>query len=273
MKDLLAWYGFKHYPFDKEIKSGEVVDTPVLEEAHARLEYMKRRGGIMLLTGDPGVGKTLATRCFADTLNDNLFHVIYTPLSTLNRSDILRHFNSLLGLPNRFSKSANYQQIQKELLDSREQRGRTIVLILDEAHLLKSGPLEEIRLLTNFKMDSYDPFLLILSGQSDLKRTMDFAVMEPLNQRIRMRYHMTGLSEKDTRHYISSRLKWAGCTAPLFKEDALSAIKEYSFGFPRLIGNICEEALTYAMFCDQKTVDADMILKIKSRGDISNSSG
>lgn len=264
MKDLLAWFGFKHYPFDKDIKTADVVNTPVLTETLARLEYMKRRGGIMLLTGDPGVGKTIATRRFADSLNENLFNVIYTPLSTLNRSDILRHINALLGLQNRFTKSANYQQIQKELLDCKEQRGRTVVLIIDEAHLLKPGPLEEIRLLTNFKMDSFDPFLLILSGQSDLKRMMNYAVMEPLNQRIRMRYHMTGLSEKDTITYILSRLKWAGCRAPIFKEDALAAIQEYSYGFPRLIGNICEESLTYAMFCDKKTVDADMVLKIKT---------
>lgn len=269
MKDILAWFGFKHYPFDKEIKPADIVDTPILRETHARLEYMKRRGGIMLLTGDPGVGKTIANRRFADTLNENLFKVIYTPLSTLNRSDILRHINALLGLENRFTKSANYQQIQKELLDCKEQRGRTVVLIFDEAHLLKPGPLEEIRLLTNFRMDSFDPFLLILSGQSDLKRMMDYAVMEPLNQRIRMRYHMTGLSEKDTIDYISSRIKWAGSTAPIFSNDALTAIREYSYGFPRIIGNICEEALTYAMFCDKKTVDADMILKIKTTGDLS----
>jgi type II secretory pathway predicted ATPase ExeA len=268
MKDLLAWFGFKRYPFDKEIKTADVVDTPVLKETLARLDYMKRRGGIMLLTGDPGVGKTIATRRFADTLNENLFKVLYTPLSTLNRSDILRHINALLGLQNRFTKSANYQQIQKELLACKEQRGRTVVLIIDEAHLLKPGPLEEIRLLTNFKMDSFDPFLLILSGQSDLKRMMDYAVMEPLNQRIRMRYHMTGLSEKDTTNYISSRLTWAGRTDPVFNDDALAAIQEYSYGFPRLIGNICEEAMTYAMFCDKKTVDADMILKIKTTADL-----
>ena len=269
MKDLLAWYGFKHYPFDKEIKTADTIETGVFKETLARLEYMKRRGGIMLLTGDPGVGKTIATRCFANTLNENLFKVLYTPLSTLNRSDILRHINALLGLTNRFTKSANYQQIQKELLDCREQRGRTVVLIIDEAHLLKVGTLEELRLLTNFKMDSFDPFVLVLSGQSDLKRIMDYAVMEPFNQRIRMRYHMTGLSEKDTINYIVYRLKWAGCNSPLFNDDGLGAIHEYSYGIPRLIGNICEEALTYAMFCDKKTVDADMVLKVKATGDIS----
>lgn len=268
MKDLLSWYGLKQYPFDKDIKPADAVETGVLKETSARLNYMKRRGGIMLLTGDPGSGKTLATRCFADSLNDNLFKVLYTPLSTLNRSDILRHINALLGLPNRFSKSANYQQIQKELLDYKEHRGRTVVLVLDEAHLLKVGTLEEIRLLTNFKMDSFDPFILILSGQSDLKHIMDYAVMEPLNQRIKMRYHMAGLSEEECTLYITSRLKWAGCTSPLFSNDALSAIHELSYGIPRPIGNICEESLTYAMFCDKKTVDADMVMKVKANRDI-----
>ena len=269
MKNLLSWYGFKQYPFDKEIKPVDAIETEVFNETLARLMYIKQRGGIMLLTGDPGAGETMTTRCFADSLNDNLFKVLYTPLSTLNRSDVLRHINSLLGLPNRFSKSAIFQQIQKELLDYKEQRGRTVVLIMDEAHLLKAGPLEEIRLLTNFKMDSFDPFVLILSGQSDLKRIMDFTVMEPLKQRIKMRYHITGLSEKDTIHYIATRLKWAGCSDPLFSDDALTAIHEISHGYPRLIGNISEESLTYAMFSDKKTVDADMILKVKTSGDIS----
>jgi type II secretory pathway predicted ATPase ExeA len=269
MKDLLSWYGFKHYPFDKEIKTHDAVETEVLKETLARLMYMKLRGGIMLLTGDPGAGKTIAVRCFADNLNENLFKVLYTPLSTLNRSDILRHINSMLGLPNRLSKSATYQQIQKELLDYKEQRGRTVVLIIDEAHLLKVGPLEEIRLLTNFKMDSFDPFILVLSGQSDLKRIMDYAVMEPMNQRIKMRYHMAGLTQKDTITYIQARLKWAGCSAPLFGDDALAAIHQLSYGIPRLVGNICEEALTYAMFCNEKTVDADMVLKVKTTKDIS----
>jgi type II secretory pathway predicted ATPase ExeA len=268
MKELLSWFGFKRYPFDKQIKTADVIGTITLKETLARLTYMKQRGGIMLLTGDPGVGKTMAMRCFADALNENVFKVIYTPLSTLNRSDILRHINTLLGLPNRFSKSANYHQIQKEILEYKEQRGKTVVLIFDEAHLLKTGVLEEIRLLTNFKMDSFDPFLLILSGQSEFKRIMEYAVLEPLNQRVRMRYHMSGLNEKQTIDYITGQLKWAGCNTPVFGDDALSAIFEVAYGIPRLIGNICEEALTYAMFCDKRTVDADMVLKVKTAKDV-----
>ena len=99
MNDLLAWFGFKHRPFDKHIKPSQALQSGPFAECSARLEYLKRRGGIMLLSGDPGVGKTLALRCFCDSLNENLFKPIYTPLSTLNRFDMLRHDERQLEFP------------------------------------------------------------------------------------------------------------------------------------------------------------------------------
>ncbi|MBI4765257.1 MAG: AAA family ATPase [Deltaproteobacteria bacterium] len=264
MKDLLAWFGFKHFPFDKNIKPTDLFLTDPLKECLARLDYIKRRGGILLLTGDPGVGKTLAMRRFVDGLNENLFKPFYTPLSTLSRADLLYHINRLLGLPTRLSKSAIYNQIQTALLESKEQAGKTILLIIDEAHLLQTGPLEEIRLLTNFRMDSYDPFILILCGQSDLRRVMDFAVMEPFSQRIAMRYHMAGLSPEETKSYVLHHLKLAGAQEPLLNDQVLSAVHEVSFGIPRKIGAVTEAALTYAMFDQKRTVSPDMVLKVKT---------
>lgn len=264
MKDLLAWFGLKHRPFDKQIKPSQVLQNGPLSECSARLDHLKRRGGIMLLSGDPGVGKTLALRCFCDSLNENLFKPIYTPLSTLNRFDMLRHLNRILGLTPRGSKSANYSQIQHHLLDMKQNQGKTVLIVFDEAHLLRAGPLEELRLLTNFKMDSFDPFILILAGQSELRRIMEFAIMEPLNQRVAIRYHMPGLQPQQTRQYIIHQLNLAGACEPILDDAAMDAVHEVSFGIPRKIGAITEQALTYAMFAEKRTVDADMVLKVKS---------
>jgi type II secretory pathway predicted ATPase ExeA len=264
MKELLAWFGLKRFPFDKNLKPSNALDTDPLKECLARLDYIKRRGGILLLTGDPGVGKTLALRRYVQDLNENLFNTYYTPLSTLSRSDILHHLNRMLGLPPKLSKSALYTQIQKNLLESKDQMGKTVFLIIDEAHLLQTGPLEELRLLTNFKMDSYDPFILVLSAQSDMRRVMEFAVMEPFNQRIAMRYHMPPLSSEQSKQYVSHHLKLAGAKEPILDQKALDAIHEVSFGIPRKIGSVTEQALTYAMFDHKRTVSADMILKVKN---------
>ena len=166
-------------------------------------------------------------------------------------------------MPPRLSKSAVYGQIQQAVIESKEQQGKTIVLIIDEAHLLQTGPLEELRLLTNFKMDSYDPFILLLSGQTDLNRVMDFAVMEPFNQRIAMRYHMPGLSAEETQLYINHHLKLAGAKEPILDQKAMDAVFELSFGIPRKIGAITEQALTYAMFDGKRTITSDLLIKVK----------
>lgn len=266
MNDLLATFGLKRYPFDKDIKSSQAVETTSLAECTARLDYMKRRQGIMLLTGDPGVGKSIALRRFVDSLNDNLYRPLYTPLSTLKGTDLLRHINALLGLPNRASKAVVYRQIQREILDSREQRGKTVVIIIDEAQLLQVGPLQELRLLTNFKMDSADPFILILAGQSEMRRTMDFAVMEPLAQRLTMRFHMPALGRDEVHKYVEGQMKLAGAHEPIFDDSAIDALHELGHGIPRRIGTIAVQALTCAMFAHERTINADTIMTVKQGG-------
>jgi general secretion pathway protein A len=266
MTDIVAYHGMKLFPFDKHLKTSDAIETGPSLECAARLAYIKQRGGIMLLTGDPGVGKTLQLRIFRDGLNDNLFLPVYTPLSTLRGADLLRHINDRLGLVNRASKAALYDQIQEFILDSREQRGRTVVLIIDEAHLLKIGALQELRLLTNFKMDSFDPFILILAGQLELRRTMDLGVMEAFSQRLALRYTMPPLDPTETAEYIVRQMKLAGAPAPIFSKDALRAVYEVTYGIPRRIGAACETALTFAMLEDKKSIDADLVLKAKAGG-------
>ncbi len=266
MKDMLVWFGLKRHPFDKQIKTSDLFQSEALSECDARLDFIKHRGGTMLLTGDPGVGKTVALRRFVGSLNDNLYRPIYTPLATLSRFDILRHINQKLGLVQRVAKSALYTQIQRELLESKEQRGQTVVLTIDEAQLLQTGPLHELRLMTNFRMDSYEPFILILAGQSDLRRIMDFAVMEPFSQRLRMRCHMPPLSAEETAAYVEHQLRLAGAAEPIFNPDALGAVHGQSFGIPRRVGNIATQAMLYAMYDEKRTVDADTVLKVKTGG-------
>ena len=118
--------------------------------------------------------------------------------------------------------------------------------------------------MTNFRMDSFDPFILILSGQSEMRRTVNFAVMEPLKQRLAMTFHMPPLCEEETSRYVEHHLKLAGAHEPLLEEQALRTVYDLSFGIPRRIGAIVNEALTYAMFDQKRSVTAEMVLKANS---------
>jgi len=93
---------------------------------------------------------------------------------------------------------------------------------------------------------------------------MEFAVMEPFNQRIAIRYHMPGLNPEETKNYVAHHLKLAGAREPILDEHALEAVHQVSFGIPRKIGAIVEQALTYAMFDHKRIVTAEMVLKVKN---------
>ena len=88
--------------------------------------------------------------------------------------------------------------------------------------------------------------------------------MEPFNQRIAIRYHMPGLSTNECKRYVKHQLKLAGAKEPILDDKALEAVHEISFGIPRKIGTVIEQALTYAMFDQKRNVTAEMILKVKS---------
>ena len=90
--------------------------------------------------------------------------------------------------------------------------------------------------------------------------------MEPLAQRLRMRYHVPPLDQVQSATYIEHHLRLCGACEPIFAGDALAAVHEQSFGIPRRIGNIATQAMLLAMYEQKRTIDADMVLKIKTGG-------
>ena len=92
------------------------------------------------------------------------------------------------------------------------ERGRTPVLIIDEAHLLDHDQLESVRMLTNHDMDSKTPFATVLIGQPTLRRMIKLGVLAALDQRIAVRYQMTGMTPEETGSYIRHHLQLAAAT-------------------------------------------------------------
>ena len=50
-----AYYNLKKTPFGKDIPAKDIFSDAV-KELNQRLEHMKQKRGIMLITGEPGVG-------------------------------------------------------------------------------------------------------------------------------------------------------------------------------------------------------------------------
>jgi type II secretory pathway predicted ATPase ExeA len=112
---LEAFYNLKRLPFQKDINPKELFLCEASEELSGRLEHMKRKRGIMLITGAPGTGKTLHIRAFVEKLNPNLFKPVYTPLSTVNIIDFYRQLSVLLTGEASYRKSQLFNSIQTSI--------------------------------------------------------------------------------------------------------------------------------------------------------------
>ncbi|MFT8323436.1 MAG: hypothetical protein ABF649_21475 [Bacillus sp. (in: firmicutes)] len=123
------------------------------------------------------------------------------------------------------------------MLDIYENEKKQIVVILDEAHHFSDSTLQELRFILNFKEDSMSPLSLIVS----LWNLLRVKQMEAIEQRIQMRYQISGLTEKETNEYIRHQLKVVETPQEIFSEEAITAIYNFSQGIPRKINTLCSQ--------------------------------
>jgi type II secretory pathway predicted ATPase ExeA len=110
-------------------------------------------------------------------------------------------------------------------------------------------------MLTNHEMDSRSPFACLLVGQPTLRRRVQLGELAALDQRIAVRYQMTGMTLEETAGYITHHLKLAGRTDTLFSDDAVTLIHQTSRGYPRMVNNLASQALIAALADGKAIVD------------------
>jgi type II secretory pathway predicted ATPase ExeA len=252
-------FAFTHLPFRRDVAPEDLFASTGHQELRTRIHYLVEMCGIGLATGESGSGKTTVCRSVIASLNPGLYRSIYVPLSTGNVMDVYKTIAWELGLPTERNRASLYKQIRSEV--SRlvlEARCRPI-LIIDEAHHLRSEVLEDLRLLTNFAMDSDSRLILLLVGHPELRRRLHLAAHEALSQRIIVRGHLCGLTRDELPAYLAHLLRLAGCEVPLFEPAAQEALYQATNGLPRKVNSLAHHALLAAALGKAKTVSAEHV--------------
>jgi type II secretory pathway predicted ATPase ExeA len=168
--------------------------------------------------------------------------------------DMYKSIARELGLPTERNRAAAFRVIRAEITRLTLESKQRPVLRVDEAHHLRNDVLEDLRLLTNYAMDSDNRLCLILVGLTELRRRLRMAVHESLAQRIAVRYHLAGLARDELPDYLTHRLRLAGCELPLFEPPAIEALFQASQGMPRKVNRLAHYALTSAAIANARTV-------------------
>jgi type II secretory pathway predicted ATPase ExeA len=262
------YFGMKFNPFSKECELQYIFKSEDLTELSSRLDYVKKNRGIFLLIGEPGMGKTTALRRFSGELNPGMYKFLYSTLTTVTVMDFYRSILIELGEIPSYKKVTMFKQIQNAISSLYYDQKITPVLVLDEIQLVSSSILDEIRLVFSFKMDSQNPFVLILCGQPMIRNKLHLSMNLPLKQRIALKYVMKGLHKNEVSDYIVDRLKISGVTSSIFNESSIEAIYSVSKGAPRVINNLCTASLMYACANNKNTIDEEIVYQGKKDFDI-----
>jgi type II secretory pathway predicted ATPase ExeA len=252
---LQGHWGFTRTPFGRDLAPGMLHRHRAHGEAAARISWTISERALGVITGEVGVGKTVAARAALASLDPSRHIVIYLGNPAVGARGIHHAIVTALGGTPRFHHATLVPQAADALATEHAERGRTPVLVIDEAHLLDHAQLEGIRMLTNHDMDSRSPFAALLIGQPTLRRKIKLGVLAALDQRIAVRYHMTGMTSEETAGYLRHHLALAGRTDTLFSDDAITLIHTTSRGHPRAVNNLAIASLLAAFATNKAIVD------------------
>ncbi len=251
-----AYYGFKEMPFNITPDPRFLYLSPTHQEALQHLKYgVAEKKGFIVLVGEVGCGKTTLCRRFLNELDPAHYDTALILNPRVTETQMLKAILTELG-ETKFGRSQHdlVGQINRVLLE-RIEKGRDIVLIIDEAQNLKFDVLEQIRLLSNLETDKQKLLQIVLMGQPELKSVLAREELRQLRQRILVHYELHPLSQNDVQHYVQHRLTLAGGTGrPSFTRWALRSIHRISKGIPRIVNNLCDKALLAAFIRDSDEV-------------------
>jgi general secretion pathway protein A len=227
-----------------------------LSKNHARAKaYMESTiwftDGFVVITGEIGSGKTTLIETFLRELEKDIV------IAQINQTQVsaIEFLQSVLvqfGFSPFKMKKAELIATLNNFLVEQYASGRRVLLIVDEAQNLSMRVLEEIRMLSGVETTKEKVLRIILAGQPELNEKLDSPELVQLAQRIRLRFHLTSLSEQDMQAYILHRLEVAGSAGrKIFQDDTYPYIFRYTGGVPRLINTLCETAMMAAFATDR----------------------
>jgi general secretion pathway protein A len=229
---------------------------------------IRRREGILALTGEVGTGKTTLCRAVLQSLDERTFATI-VPDPFLSREDLLKRLLIDFGIVSAESvrsgrlHSASRTDLSYPLYDflaSLQPLHAFAVVVIDEAQNLTSELLEEIRILSDLE-DRQKLLEVLLVGQPELRTRLTTSAMRQLSQRITTRLELSPLQLGEVQAYVSHRLMVAGNNGRVqFTEAAIGHVFSASSGIPRVINLVCDRALLRAVGAETTTVDADHVL-------------
>ena len=240
-----------------------------LSKNHSRAKaYMESTiwftDGFVVITGEIGAGKTTLIETFLSEIDRDVV-VAQINQTQISAIEFLQSVLVQFGYTPFKMRKAELMATLNSFLIEQYAAGRKVLLIIDEAQNLSQRVLEEVRLLSGVETTKEKVLRIILAGQPELNQKLDAPELIQLAQRIRLRFHLTALTQQDMEGYIKHRLEVAGAQGrEIFSPETFDKIYRYTGGTPRLINTLCDTSMMACYGADRDVVtlaDIDVALE------------
>jgi len=259
--DYLEHFALSGHPFSKDIGDTELWMPPSKQSLVEDLTDAMHARASVLLTGEPGVGKTCVLRALRHALAPANFRLVYCQNTTVGRRDFYRHLCLALGLPKAATAGDLFLTVSTHVEQLATERVSPVFLV-DEAHLLHQDTLDHLHILLNYQWDSKPLLSLVLIGLSELDDRLRLRRNRSLYSRIHHRFAFGALAPDDTGDYVRTRLARVGATKDIFSVDALALLHEAAGSSLRDTDRIAGAALRLAARRKKKLVERDVLTRI-----------
>lgn len=259
-KEYRIFFGFKKEPFANTLPISDILQTQEVKSVKQRFDYTVNLGGIGVVTGDVGSGKSTALRHAAAGLHKSEYSVFYITASSGSILELYRQIAEALGLVKiKGSRAGMLSQIRHEITEIVSGSKQKALLIIDEASLLRMEVFAELHTLVQFRQDSEMWLPLILAGQPTLIDKLQYRSTSPLASRVIARSHLEGLNMQGMKEYLAHHLNLAGIDRDLFSDQATTAIHQGSGGLLRKANHLARGSLIAAAREQSMTVSAEHV--------------
>lgn len=252
-------YGLSGRPFQLTPDPAFWFDTATHRKAMAYLGYgLSQAEGFVVITGDPGAGKTTLVGHLMGRIDRERLHVVKLVTTQIDAHDLLHLVAEGLGADTRGLAKAQVLSAVEKGLHAVARTGKRTLLIVDEAQALPMQSVEELRMLSNFQAGGHALLQIFLLGQPEFRARLADPSLEQLRQRVIAMHHLEPMGVEELGPYIAHRLSVVGWTGrPDFTDEALAAMHRWSAGSPRKVNQLAGRVMLFGAIENIDSFTAD----------------
>jgi type II secretory pathway predicted ATPase ExeA len=254
-----TFFGMNREAFPSDLSLKDILETPDIASIRERFDYTVRLGAVGIVTGEVGSGKSTALRYVLSKLHPSEYRTIWITACSGSILEFYRFFLAELNIDKAGSKAVMIRLIKKAIQEIVIEKKMKIVLIVDEAGLLRLEVFAELHTITQFEADSKPWLPIILAGRTNLIDKLMYQTSMPLASRVVARSHMEPVTRQEMELYIIHHLCITGIQTNIFENAAITAIHQGAGGILRRANHLARGALIAAANSQSTIVTPDHI--------------